>query len=169
MSEREHILHELEQSHAGEPWHGTSRAALLADVTMDEAARRPGPAGHTIWELVLHMRAWTREVARRVREGAPREPAEGDWPPMGAASEDAWEAAVENLTTAHAELIATIRDMSEATLDEVVGGGDRDAPLGSGVSHREMLHGVAQHDAYHSGQIALLKRLYRSADASGSR
>jgi uncharacterized damage-inducible protein DinB len=168
MSEREHISHELAQAHAGAPWHGSSRAALLADVTMDEALRRPGLAGHTIWELVLHMRAWTGEVARRVREGAPREPAEGDWPPMGAASDDAWQAAIDSLTIAHAELIASVRDMSEGTLDELVDGA-RDVPLGSGVTHREMLHGLAQHDAYHSGQVALLKRLYRSADASGSR
>ena len=102
MSEREQILKELQQAHDGEPWHGSSRAAILA----------------------------------------------------------AWRAAVDGLTAAHAEVDAAVRGLREGQLDERVGG-VRDAPLGTGVTHREMLHGLAQHDAYHSGQIALLKRLFR--------
>jgi hypothetical protein len=31
------------------------------------------------------------------------------------------------------------------------------------MTYRVMLHGLAQHDAYHTGQIALLKRIYRDA------
>jgi hypothetical protein len=34
----------------------------------------------------------------------------------------------------------------------------RDAAIGSGVSYYVLLHGVAQHDAYHAGQIAMLKK-----------
>jgi hypothetical protein len=45
----------------------------------------------------------------------------------------------------------------EAGLDEPVGM-TRDAPLGTGFSYYVMLHGLAQHDAYHTGQIMLLKR-----------
>ena len=163
MNEADFILSELQKGHAGDPWHGPSRTSVLSDVTVDEAARRPGE-GHTIWELVLHMAAWTREVGRCVREGAPGEPAEGDWPPMGAHSESKWHKAVDDLATAHAEVNTAIRGLREGQLDEKVGG-DRDAPLGSGVTHRAMLHGLAQHDAYHTGQVSILKRLYRSADA----
>jgi uncharacterized damage-inducible protein DinB len=160
MSEREQLLKELKQAHDGDPWHGSSRAAILSDVTLNEATRHPDGGAHSIWQLVLHMRAWTTEVARRVREGNPGEPPEGDWPTVGATSEDAWRAAVAGLESAHAELAAAVRNMREGQLDARVGG-QRDAPLGAGVTHREMLHGLAQHDAYHSGQIALLKRLYR--------
>ena len=163
MNEAEFILNELEKGHAGDPWHGPSRASVLADVTLDEAARRPG-GGHTMWELVLHMTSWTREVARRLREGSPHEPVEGDWPPMGAHVEARWHTAVEHLDAAHADVIAAIRALRDGQLDEMVGA-DRHAPTGSGVSYREMLHGLAQHDAYHTGQISILKRLYRGADA----
>ena len=160
MSEREQLLQELKKAHDGEPWHGSSRAAILSDVSLNEATRHPDGGAHSIWQLVLHMRAWTSEVARRVREGNPREPAEGDWPPVGAPSEEGWRAAVAGLESAHADLAAAVRGLHEGQLDERVGG-QRDAPLGTGVTHREMLHGLAQHDAYHSGQIALLKRLFR--------
>ena len=40
----------------------------------------PIPGAHTIWEIVLHLTAWTREVDRRVLGGEPRFPEEGDWP-----------------------------------------------------------------------------------------
>jgi uncharacterized damage-inducible protein DinB len=160
MSEREHIVKELQQAHDGEPWHGSSRAAILADVTLDEAARHPDGGAHSIWDLVLHMQAWTSEVARRVREGNPGAPAAGDWPVVGEKTQAAWRAAVNGLAAAHGEVTAAVRALPEGRLDERVGGA-HDAPLGTGVTYREMLHGLAQHDAYHSGQIALLKRLYR--------
>jgi uncharacterized damage-inducible protein DinB len=160
MTELERIVRELEHAHAGSPWHGPSRASVLADVTVDEAARRPSPQGHSIWALVLHMRAWTGEVARRVREGKPREPDEGDWPPLPEPVAEAWRDSLAGLEEAHRDLIATVRTISPDRLNERAGTG-ADAPIGSGVTYRVMLHGLAQHDAYHTGQIALLKRIYR--------
>ena len=165
MLERDHILKELQQAHDGAPWHGSSRAAILADVALDEAVRRPDGGAHSIWDLVLHMRAWTGEVARRVREGNPGQPPEGDWPVPGAATEASWRAAVDGLATSHADVSAAVRALREGQLDERVGG-PRDAAQGTGDTYREMLHGLAQHDSYHSGQIALLKRLHRSVDAT---
>jgi uncharacterized damage-inducible protein DinB len=156
MAEKDDILTELRLAHDGEPWHGPSRARVLADVTLEEAVRRPGArGGHTIWELVLHMRAWTREVARRVREGSPGVPEEGDYPATGKPSAEAWRAAVESLDAAHADITAAIGDLGDTQLDERVGGS------AGGATYRAMLHGLAQHDAYHTGQIAILKKIYR--------
>jgi uncharacterized damage-inducible protein DinB len=160
MTELERIVRELEHAHDGSPWHGPSRASVLADVTVEEAARRPSPQGHGIWALVLHMRAWTGEVARRLREGHPREPAEGDWPSLPEPSAQAWRDSLASLEQAHRALIAAVRETSPQRLDERAGT-EADAPLGSGVTYRVMLHGLAQHDAYHTGQISLLKRIYR--------
>jgi hypothetical protein len=42
---------------------------------------------------------------------------------------------------------------------------DRDPALGSGVNHRAMVHGLIQHNAYHSGQIALLRKALRTGSA----
>lgn len=163
-TELERILEELEHAHAGTPWHGPSRAAVLADVDAVEAARRPSAAGHSIWALVLHMTVWTAEVARRVREGRPRTPADGDWPAPPPCSEGAWRAAVAGLDSAHRALVEAVRAAAPDRLDERTGVTDA-AAEGGGVTYRVMLHGVAQHDAYHTGQIALLKRIYRDAAA----
>ena len=165
MTEISHIVRELEHAHAGNPWHGPSRAAVLADVSVDEAARRPSATGHGIWALVLHMRAWTGEVARRVREGQPRLPVDGDWPSPPTPTAEAWRAALAELEQAHRDVVVAIRAITPDRLDERAGTSDA-ADVGSGVTCRVMLHGLAQHDAYHTGQISLLKRLYRDGAAS---
>jgi uncharacterized damage-inducible protein DinB len=67
---------------------------------------------------------------------------------------------VSGLERAHEEVVAAIRQSVPGRLDERVGTSDL-AGVGAGVSYRVMLHGLAQHDAYHTGQIAILKRLYR--------
>ena len=165
MTEIERIVRELEHAHAGSPWHGPSRAAVLADVGDKEAARRPSDRGHSIWALVLHMRAWTGEVARRVREGDAREPAEGDWPALPEPDEKAWRETLAGLDHAHRDLLAAVRGASPARLDERIRTTGA-APTDPAVTCRVMLHGLAQHDAYHTGQIAMLKRIFRDGAAS---
>ena len=102
---------------------------------------------------MLHLASWSNEVARRLRDRVARDPAEGDWPRAGGT----WDAAVDALARAHAGLLEAVAAFPPAELDSVVGEA-RDRPLGAGVSYALMLHGVAQHYAYHAGQIALLRK-----------
>ena len=156
------LLAELRRAHDGDPWHGPSRATLLADVAAPDALWHPGGGAHGIWETVLHMRSWTREVARRAQGGAPASPEDGDWPAIAERTESAWAETLASLDAAHEELLAAIRTLPTGRFAEKVGA-TRDKPLGTGVSHRAMLLSLAQHDIYHSGQIAILKRLARAA------
>ncbi|MGH7628258.1 MAG: DinB family protein [Gemmatimonadales bacterium] len=66
MTEADRIADELARAHGGDPWHGSSARAVLAGVSAAQAAVRPIPNAHTIWELVLHVTGWRREVARRL-------------------------------------------------------------------------------------------------------
>ena len=158
----ERLIAELQRQHDGDPWHGPSRAAILADVSAAEAAWRPGGGAHSIWELVLHMRSWTREVERRALGGVPAMPEDGDWPPVLDTSESAWADVQASLEAAHEHIVSVVRSLGPARLAERVAAPPAD-PAGSGISHRAMLYSLAQHDVYHSGQIAILKRLARAA------
>jgi uncharacterized damage-inducible protein DinB len=161
-SQRAFLVDQLERTHDGDPWHGPSRASLLGDVTAAEAKRRPGPTAHSIWELVLHMTAWTREVARRLEGHKAAEPEMGDWPaPPAVPDERAWRAAVTALDEAHAALRETVRILDPSRLAMRVGD-ERNPPLGTGVTFAQTINGLVQHDAYHSGQIALVKKLLRA-------
>jgi hypothetical protein len=151
------LLDQLAATHDGDPWYGPSRATLLKDVTPIQAASRSVPAGHSIWEIVLHMTSWTREVARRLEGVRPAVPQEGDWPVVGEISDTAWRRARADLDAAHGGLLAAIRTLPPSRWAEPVGA-SREPALGTGVSVSAMLIGLAQHDAYHAGQIALLRR-----------
>jgi uncharacterized damage-inducible protein DinB len=157
MRELERIADQLRRAYNGDAWYGPSVRAALGGVDARIATARPIPSGHTIYELVLHMTGWTREVTRRLRIGAAQDPEEGDWP-VGAALDDAaWAAAVAALDAANEELLKAIRTVDEAQLDEPIGD-VRDRALGSGVSRYVTLHGLVQHHIYHAGQISLLKK-----------
>ncbi|MEO5897538.1 MAG: DinB family protein [Vicinamibacterales bacterium] len=157
MHEIARIVDQLERAYSGDPWHGSPLSQILDGVTHTAASEQPIRDGHTIWELVSHIAAWKNEVRHRLSGVAAAAPREGDWPPVGEVTEDAWLQARERLDLAHRLLVSAVREFPEAKLYE--GTNDhRDAALGIGVTYYELLHGLVQHDVYHSGQIALLKK-----------
>ena len=138
-------------------WHGTPLRQLLSDVDYSQATVRPFAGVHTIWEIVLHMTAWKNEVRRRLGGAPAGLPTEGDWPSPAVAGPQTWCEAVDALEDAHRALVAVIARVPEAQLFTPTN--DSRAPeTGQGVSHYVLLHGIVQHDVYHSGQIALLKK-----------
>ena len=154
---RDALVEQLRRTHAGDPWYGSSRTHLLHGLEAADASRRPPGSAHSIWELVLHMTAWTNEVRSRLDGTPPREPPEGDWPAPAGEGELAWADALARLERAHLALIARIEQVPDDELHRVVGE-ERDPALGTGVTVAGMLVGIAQHDAYHTGQVALLRR-----------
>lgn len=81
----------------------------------------------------------------------------GDWPTPKNKTEEYWQAVKEKLFADTNKLIAVIKKFPEDKLDGIVGG-ERNAPLGTGFSFEGLIIGLVQHNAYHSGQIALLKK-----------
>ena len=156
MQQTEMIADQLERAYRGDAWHGPSVRAALEGVDAAMAAARPDATAHSIHEIVLHMTAWTREVTRRLRVGVAEDPEMGDWPEV--ASAGGWDATIAALDAANDELLAAIRGLNPAQLDDRIGDA-RDRALGSGVSRYVMLHGLVQHHAYHAGQIAMLKKI----------
>mgnify|MGYP004502151129 CR=1 FL=1 len=155
VAERERILDELRRAWDGDPWHGDALRTIVRGVPAHAAAARPLSGAHSAGEIVLHLATWTREVTRRLRDRVARPPADADFPPFAAG--DAFEDAVDALERAHAELLAAVAAFSPAELDGIVGD-ERDRPLGAGVTYAVMLHGIAQHYAYHAGQVAILRK-----------
>jgi uncharacterized damage-inducible protein DinB len=103
------------------------------------------------------MTGWKNEVRRRLGGAPAAEPSEGDWPIPPAATVDAWRAAVDALVDAHQALAAAVSRTTEDRLFAPTND-PRDRETGAGVTHYVLLHGIVQHDVYHAGQIALLKK-----------
>jgi uncharacterized damage-inducible protein DinB len=164
MAEAARIADELSRAVHGDPWHGDAVMTILGGVSAASAAARPPGGAHSVWEIVRHMTAWTNEVHRRLDGHPPGEPQEGDWPaPSGATAED-WTNDVRGLRGAHRRLIDRVTSLSDATLHAEPSEA-RNRPAGSGVSLYVLLHGLAQHHAYHGGQIAVLKKIVSAAAA----
>jgi uncharacterized damage-inducible protein DinB len=157
MSEISRIIDQLQREHDGDPWHGSPLLSILDGVSAEQAVSRPLARSHSIWELVLHVTGWKNEVARRVKGAPAGEPPEGDWPPVGDPTPVRWQTALQRLTEAHRGLVAAIEALPESKLHEPTND-PRDRPLGSGVAYYVLLHGAVQHDVYHAGQIAILRK-----------
>ncbi len=150
-AELERIADLLDRAGSGDAWHGPSVAAVLSTLTAAQASTRPIAAAHTIWELALHIAVWDRVVARRLAgERVEPSPAQ-DWPQPGAPmDEDAWERTLRGIRDARAELRAALLAFDERRIEDIVPGRDH--------SFYVMIHGIIQHDLYHAGQIALLRK-----------
>ena len=147
----------ISQAFTGPAWHGAPLSELLADVTFTEAAERPFDDVHSIAELVGHIGAWT-SVAERRLAGEPAMPDEAEqWPDVDTTNEKTWAAAVEACLEAHRSLTRAVAAVDEKHLAATVPGHSYDAAT--------MLRGIIEHDAYHGGQIAMLKKLIRSRQA----
>ena len=151
------IIDELTAAVSGEPWHGDSIQALLRDVTPDLASTRPIRAAHSIWEIVRHLTAWTQEVTRRLAGHPPGLPEIGDWPAPTGGDAAAWRRDVQALFDAHDRLVTAIGAMTPEQLTAPPPDAKR-RDVGSGATREVMLHGLAQHHAYHGGQIGVLKK-----------
>jgi uncharacterized damage-inducible protein DinB len=156
MSELQRIDDQLHRMFEGDPWHGPSVTALLDGVDAETAAARPLPGAHSIWELVVHMTAWLDIPRRRIEERRAIEAApEEDWPPVLETGEAEWRAALDRLRQAYRKFRELLAWLDQSRLDET-------SPCRTYPNY-VLFHGVVQHLAYHSGQIALLRKARREA------
>ena len=150
-TEVQRLEQQLRTTLEGGARHGPAVLELLAGVTPEQAAARPIPGAHTVWELVLHLGSDYRLVLRRLRgDGRPLS-AEEDWPAVPAVSADNWRQAINTVTELNLEVRRELLAFPEERLDQ---------PLvsESPYSAYAQFIGLTQHDLYHAGQIALLKR-----------
>jgi len=148
MNESLRIADQLHRSFFSGAWQGPSVKEALAGIDAASAAMRPLPEAHSIWELTHHLRAWIVEADETIR-GKRYESIKGDrdWPPVTDTSLEAWQRALHSIEQA----ALSLEDAVRALPPEKLGEGDK--------SYYYLLHGIAQHNTYHAGQISLLKKL----------
>ncbi len=157
MSEIERLADQLQRAFYADAWCGLSLLEALHGVDAARAAARPLAQAHNIWEIVAHLSGWKRTVQQRLEGRLVRTPEEGDWPQVTDTSEEGWRETLAQLKARHDALLAVVRGLEDARLaDLLVTEASRET--GGGVSCYVTLHGIAQHDLYHGGQISLLRK-----------
>lgn len=155
MSETARIADQLRRAFRGEAWHGDSLFEILDGLTAAQAAAHPIKHAHSIWELLLHISAWDSAVRRRMDGATVQLTGEQNFPPVMDPSEGAWRRAQEQAKKVHDDLIAAVTGFPEERLNEKVPGKTQEPDW---YNFYYMLHGVVQHELYHAGQIALLRK-----------
>ena len=151
MREIERITDQLKRAFEGEAWHGPSVLETIEGISSQQAAAHPFEGIHSVWEIVLHIAAWERAVLRRLNGDRAQLLTEEDWPMVAAIGDEAWEQSRQALKQGHDDLRSTIASLDESRLDQ---------PIIEGLASVYVtLHGIVQHDLYHAGQIAILKKV----------
>lgn len=153
------LLRAVSQGYDQRSWHGTNLAGSLKGLTAAEAAWRPQPERHNIWELVVHAAYWKYRVYRLATEKPPRSfdlPGSNFFSRPGEAGEAGWNADLALLRRWHGLLLGAVGEVDPARLAERVGN--------DWYTLQDLILGAAAHDLYHAGQIQLLKRLREQAE-----
>jgi hypothetical protein len=132
-------------------------AAAVADFPDDRINARPANVDYTFWHLIEHLRFTQADILAYIKNPAYREPAwpAEYWPPKDAQATRAdWDASVAAFERDLDELVAMVADEST----------DLFATVPSHDGHtllREVLI-VGDHNAYHVGELGILRQVERA-------
>ena len=146
---REHLVAMLKGGHA----HVTFEAAIKG-LPAALRGKRPKGAAHSPWELLEHIRIAQSDILEFSRDAGHVSPAwpDGYWPKTPAPPNDkAWAKSVRSINSDLEAMCALVAD--EAT--------DLHAPIphGSGQTVLREALLVADHNAYHLGEMVTVRRL----------
>jgi uncharacterized damage-inducible protein DinB len=135
----------------GEAWHGPSVLEALEGVSAEQAAAHPIVGAHSIWELALHLCGTYDLVLRRLSGNGRQLTESEDWPSVPAPSAENWNDTIRALKQLNEELRHAVRSFPEERLDQPL------VPEAPYTAYTQFI-GVTQHNLYHAGQMALLKK-----------
>jgi DinB superfamily len=146
---REHLVYLLKGDGAHSDFEGAVR-----DLPTSLRGKRPKGAQHSPWEILEHMRIvqWDiLEFTRNANHISPEFPS-GYWPNAQAPpSDEAWDKSVETFRTDLAAVADLVANESTDLLAPIPHGDEK-------TVLREALL-VADHNAYHLGELVLVRRL----------
>jgi hypothetical protein len=151
MSAIQPILDHYDGVLHGEPWHGDALWQILDNISAREAAARPIPAAHTIWEIVMHMTFWENVAAQRLAGLRAGLVEELNFPAMPAPTEENWRKTLDQLHDSNRSLRQSLARLDPNQLNQLTAAGKR--------TFYGEAHGIIEHHVYHLGQIALLRKM----------
>ena len=161
MTVKDVLLHHLEYTFEKEAWQ-PSLAMALEGLTAKQAAWKPAPERHSIWQIVRHVAHWKQATLGAWDGTRPlfspesgdtdyyREAERTDWRDVSG-DEAAWWRDCDALRSVSSRITARTEALDAETLLEPFPGEDMPAVL--------RLLRLATHDIYHAGQIRYLRAL----------
>ncbi len=143
---------QLNENFSGEPWFGRSIQAILGEINESIACQKPS-GQHSILELLYHMINWRLFTINRLENSPSTVKAfeENDWQVLDHRDTGLWQKGIEELNITQQKLLNLLKTMNVEELQNPVH--ERD------YENRTLINGIIQHDIYHLGQIAYIKKI----------
>ncbi|MFZ1675768.1 MAG: DinB family protein [Saprospiraceae bacterium] len=152
-NELQNIDDTFAETYAGDPWFGRNVKKILSEITVEEAVQKPN-GQHSILELLYHMINWREfTISRLLPEKGKTSDYFGtnDWVDLDHSDKILWKKGLKRLEKTQHDLLELIKGLEKEKLKEIV--------FERKYDFKYLLHGVIQHDIYHIGQIAYVKKL----------
>jgi hypothetical protein len=140
-------LYDLERFFSGGNTWQASLIQQIEGLTLEQALWKPAPERHCIWDILLHINFWKQYAVALVRDTEKPDAESGNWSlaPSGG-SEAQWQTELARARTVHDSVQAVATEMGDKLFD-------------TEQKHSNMIRQIIMHDAYHTGQIGLLRAL----------
>lgn len=151
--EIQYIITTLQNTLTGEPWYGRSVVTMLEEIDASTAYKKPNSNAHSLADLLYHIITWAEFTLRRLEGDNEKddryfEPL--DWRPIDPAVHT-WQAGIKQFNQLNQQIVDILQTKDDAFLKEIVDYRE--------YNFRFLLHGYIQHNIYHIGQVAYLKKL----------
>src|SRR5258705_2279441 len=147
------IATSFENTLSSQPWFGRSVYEILEEVDETKAYTRPNGTEHSLMDLLWHMNTWAEFTLANLEKRNPKELKAieaNDWRDIDP-KKHTWKDGLEQLKATHAKIIELLNQNDDSFLSDMV-------PNRSYNFHY-MLNGLVQHNIYHLGQVAYLKKM----------
>lgn len=151
--EIQYIIKQLQTSYDGQPWFGRAMKKILAEIDSASALQKPS-GQHSMLELLYHIITWREFTISRLQPGNDKTVQyfdEHDWRQLDHSDTSLWKKGLKLLEDTQELLVTLMGNLTDDVLNNPVA--DRE------YNYRFLLNGIVQHDIYHLGQIAYVKKL----------
>lgn len=151
--ETQSIVKSFESTLSGQPWFGRAVYEILQEVNESKANIKPNGSDHSMIVLLWHMNTWAEFVLGSLENKTADEMKAieaNDWREIDP-DNHTWEKGIEQLKSTHNKIVEILSKKEDSFLSEIV-------PTRK-FNFRFMLNGLIQHNTYHLGQVAYVKKM----------
>lgn len=152
--ETQYIIKSFESTLSGQPWFGRAVYEILSEVDEAKANTKPNGTEHSMVELLWHMNTWAEFVLGSLENRSVDQMKEieaSDWREIDPKTHT-WKKGIEQLKATHNKIVEILElKTDDGFLGDIV-------PLRK-FNFRFMLSGLVQHNIYHLGQVAYVKKM----------
>jgi uncharacterized damage-inducible protein DinB len=151
--EMQSIIRNLIQVNSGEPWFGRAVFTILDEIDPAIVHQKPNENSHSLIQLLYHMITWAEFTFKSIEKAGKEDInaiEQKDWREIDPKIHS-WQKGLAEFKNVNEKIIALLETKDDEFLKEM-------------VEHRKynfrfLLNGLIQHNIYHLGQVAYVKKL----------